>query len=388
FLFTVKFVKRVGLDPYLPEETIEEILLRLPHESLITFKLVSKSWYNLIKSDYFIRKNLDHHHHNNATITTALILARNSDFPSFIKSPQHIIPISWVNHIHDHDHSLRIHSLKQLNLPPNPSELLVKGLHCNGIICFPYKYKSKIIFCNPTLRQCKILDTPVLPKFLFIAHGFGYDKRTNLYKYVMISLSTPSNSNSTFRVQICSLSTTTSSGSSNTWREIDIEPYKNVLVSPHHEGVYFKSFYYWIIHGIKIKGIISFDMCSEKFSIISPPQIEEKIYRPIKLTVWKEELVLFTRNRESLLCVPSFSLDMWVNNGSNSWRKHLTISLTEWYVFYSPLDFWNHEELLIKPSNEAMVSYNIRTKKIRRLDISKYWSRLTLYSKSLVSFNN
>lgn len=48
-----------SIDSYSREETVNDILLRLPVKSLLRFKCVCKSWHDLIKSSSFIKKHFD-----------------------------------------------------------------------------------------------------------------------------------------------------------------------------------------------------------------------------------------------------------------------------------------------------------------------------------------
>ncbi|XP_062102895.1 F-box protein At3g08750-like [Humulus lupulus] len=361
-----------SIQPYLPEEIIEKILLRLPHESVITSKLVCKSWYTFIKSDYFVWNHLHHHHSpsHNTTTAKALILAQSPKIVSkLLKSL--VIPVSWDDDNNDDqsDH-IRVHNLEKLNVIPYP-RLLLKGLHCNGVVCFSSRtidQKIKIVFYNPTLRQCKILDIPLVPGFWFLTEGFGHDQRRNLYKYLRILQSKDLHSR-TCRVLICTLSS-----SSSSWKEIDLdtklyrdESMPHIYVPAlHPDGVYLKSFYYWLTWADKINGkILSFDMWSEKFDLISLPfETQDEKYSISRLSVWKAEfLVLFMMKMDTLS-----TLEMWVLVSGVGWRKHLTIDTC---YHAHPLGFWSHEELLIKSPNQHIVSYNIRTKKTRKLDIPK-----------------
>ena len=45
----------------LPEELLEEILVRLPVKSLLRFRCVQKSWSTLVQNPTFIAKHLRHH---------------------------------------------------------------------------------------------------------------------------------------------------------------------------------------------------------------------------------------------------------------------------------------------------------------------------------------
>ncbi|XP_062104543.1 uncharacterized protein LOC133815755 [Humulus lupulus] len=303
------------------------------------------------------------------------------------------LTLSWDNDNHsDDDHGddrLRVRCGGKLNAICTH----FKGYHCNGIICFQHYYdrKVKIVFYNPTLRQCKILDQPQLsvPDYWRRTNGFGYDRRSKVYKYVEIFFKLRG-----YKAQICSLSS-----SSHTWSEIDISSDVGKFIG--FSGVYLNSVYYW--NNGSSYGVVSFDMCTEKFSIIS--LIPETDYCSASLSVWKNEsVVLLTLEpRESYFPITT-SYRMWVltddSNGGGGgggggpyWRNHLVIGpLPPSKDLFHCLDFWSDEELLIRrvKTYQKILSYNIRSKRIRELDIphNLTYVSLTLYSKSLVSLFN
>ncbi|XP_062109401.1 putative F-box protein At3g17480 [Humulus lupulus] len=400
--------------PHLPEEIVVEILQRLPHDSVITSKRVCKSWYDIIKHESFVSNHF-HRHLKFDTNTSLLFLHGLNYYKDSLDT------ISY-DHDHDNDHLIpyvveQSHTIGKLLHFVRGSFFerdRIRGLHCNGIIAFP-KQDTEIVFFNPTLKQFKILYTQPLLDFVSIAHGFGYDQRANLYKYVKIfqSESKYSHDDATmFRAQVCTLWINSSGGGSvsSSWRETNIIlPIKNTWFD---DGVvYLKSVCYWlnlsekqpqVVSSVEQPQIVSFDMCDEKFSMIPlPSDPEVSITYQRALTVWKDESVtLFIMgkiHRDTFLII-----EMWmmvVENDSTYWRKHLTIAPTIGpileYEFLKRLDFWNQEEFLIEGRNSAsyvhIMSYNIRTKRIRRLDFSLEGVELhysTSYSKSLVSLLN
>ena len=166
-------------------------------------------------------------------------------------------------------------------------------------------------------------------------------------------------------------------------------PYNNVMVPIlEHGGVYFKSFYYWFYRTERIKGIALFDMSNEKFETIPLPleTTEDQKYRRRTLSVWKEEFLTLLVKKTDIIG----SFEMWVMGANDTlggmWRKHLTIDLSDGFSY--PSHFWSHEELLIRHFNQPIVSYNIRTKKTRKLDVPHGLHFSTLYTKSLVSFGS
>ncbi|XP_062109400.1 putative F-box/kelch-repeat protein At3g20710 [Humulus lupulus] len=380
--------------PYLPKEIVEKILLMLPHESIITFKRVCKLWYNITKNESFISDHINRHSKSNATTSLLLFHHLNDS-------------LYTISYDHDQDHDNRndylipcvveqslptsdlLHSIERLYFLRNQA----RGLHCNGIIAFPKNDDSKIIFFNPTLKQFKILHTQFRPEFVSIGHGFGYDRRTDLYKYVDICQSNY-NGATIFKARVCTLWISNSGGVSSRWREIDmVNPSQNKF---DNIGVYLKSVCYWL--NLHEQCLVSFDMCDEKFGMIPLPcDTKFSTTCQAKLTIWKGESLVLLFMRKPFGSKFLLNCEMWMmveENDNTYWRRHLTIGPIKEYEFLRCLHFWNHEELLMEGRDvasryEFLMSYNIRTKKIRRLNFSLIGLHFsTLYSKSLVSLSN
>ncbi|KAF4368832.1 hypothetical protein F8388_021444 [Cannabis sativa] len=361
--------------PYLPNEIVAEILMRLPHECVIKFKVVCKSWYNIIKDKSFVSDHF--HHHSKFDTNTSLLFVRRR-FKYYLTDRdrnQLMIPSDDQSRP-----TMKLFNFKNFN------RYHVRGLHCNGIIAFPTY--TKIAFINPTLKQSKFLPTKLLPKFKCVANGFGYDERTHFYKYVKIFASVTSPIK--FRAQVCTLFSS-GCGVSSLWREINM-----IKLNPNaffdRDVVYLKSVCYWVHESSTELQIVSFDMSDEKFGIIQVPFYQPDFFLlTYKLKVWKDKLVLLLKDCRYQ---DQKSIEIWVmvveSDNAYHWTKHLIITnpIPIHCCTTTCLDFLNDEELLIR-WDEFLISYNIRTKKMRRLQFSSRARNelefSTLYSKSLVS---
>ncbi|XP_030483826.1 putative F-box protein At3g10430 [Cannabis sativa] len=356
---------------YIHDDIQEEILLRLPHESLVTFKRVCKLWYNIITSKSFISKHFQYHSKTTSHNTTfALIFTDIMSMPRLLEPK--LVSISSV----DGEHLSRF---TKIFTNEKYYTTLPFALHCNGIVCIPYllleESTKNIFFFNPTLRQSKIIKG-LVGISNEIGCGFGYDRRRDLYKYISITIL-----KNTFHYTVHILTL-----SNSTWKTINVEADdKNMWIGKYCYGnsVHLNSIIYWV----KSKCVVTFDLCDEKFDMIPfSNEIMEHNYFPFankKLVVWKDESVV-------LFVGGVTSVQMWVLVVSNwSWRKHLIIDATP-FNRLRPLEFWSHEELLMLPEDKPIISYNIRTNTIRKLKIHPCLHFLNLLcKKSLVSvFNN
>ncbi|PON71184.1 hypothetical protein TorRG33x02_254760, partial [Trema orientale] len=375
---------------YLSEEVVEEILLRLPTESLLICKCVCKLWYNLITEPSFVNKHLrftvQNRNISSSSVSLFLKWTRQelSEHDIFhgdrhdLDLSKQVLSLVTITKVQDANFSSNSGSgdnlpcvIEQLSFPPLPQKEQVDfprdlvSSHCNGIIClFNRLRKERTVLFNPALRRFRILHTPCfLPDFEYAGCGFGYDPITNVYKYVKIFRSARDARVS--RAQVYTLGI-------DSWREIKIDDVQGKSCYPHGEGVYCKGFYYWYNMSLKYEMILSFDVSKEKFHIIPIPDHTKHIDRKIKrLALWNESVVFFFSPELSWF---STSLEMWVLvddsggvEGSTYWRKHFTIGpLARIEV---PLEFWKDDELLFETRDGLIVSYNLYTQKLRKLPI-------------------
>ncbi|PON83821.1 F-box domain containing protein [Trema orientale] len=187
----------------LPDEVLEIIFLWVPAESLIRFECVSRSWYNLIcaliNDPAFVAKHLHNLNNNNNYYyysSASLVFTRACHHVGF-ETKQHCnnARYSLLNSFTDDgvENGDRIGSVvEDLSLP-----LLHGGryrwsdwfvsCHCDGIICLCSDHRRNIMLCNPVLREFKLLpESQNYDNWSCMGIGFGYDSRTDNYKFVRI----------------------------------------------------------------------------------------------------------------------------------------------------------------------------------------------------------
>lgn len=205
---------------YFPEELIVEILCRLPVKTLLRCIVLSKSWYDLIKTPNFIATHLhktlssdDHrlflHRLYGNNDETFRLYFDNNDFGEYMTPHP---PCDTKKHLH------------------------VAG-SCNGLICLfrddfshGFGYGYRFILWNPSIRKSILLPSP---HFIFANNflrcrnftGFGFDPTTQDYKVLRI-MNLLVDDWIHFRADVYSLN-------SNSWKDItDIVPRYRV-----HESV-------------------------------------------------------------------------------------------------------------------------------------------------------
>ncbi|MED6118874.1 hypothetical protein PIB30_006663 [Stylosanthes scabra] len=158
----------------LPDDIVEEILLRLPASSLVPLKSVCRSWRTLISSSKFADQHFQR---------------------SILVDPEIIVYCS-VNNIHRRMEVFPIRSLLE-NTRVEPTTKVAsmnvgKGYvrivgSCNGLLCLIHvrcvPNTTGAILWNPCTGFTS-QPTPEIPGF-FAYGGFGYDHTSNSYKLFM-----------------------------------------------------------------------------------------------------------------------------------------------------------------------------------------------------------
>ncbi|PON83826.1 F-box domain containing protein [Trema orientale] len=392
-----------NLFPYLPEELVEIIISRLPADSLVRFKCVNKAWYSYIcariNDPLFVAKNL---HYAKKKPSESLLLTRASASLLVTRN----ISASALSHIHakslltsvlidddddgdNNDHIIRCVT-EDLSVPLRWSQWLV-AYHCDGIICLLKDvYGTEIVLCNPILREYKRLpesnnNAKSFGKFRFapVAMGFGYDSVASDYKFVRVSFGQ-------VKAEVYSLST-------ECWRQVKMR--KNLILDStvsdqFYNCLYFQGACYWTMLDPSLGKmiILCFDMCEEVFHIVPFP----KVAYYSSLVVWNDSVALFLSSQEAWNSKTT-CLEMWVMDDYFDAAKGTAYSpLTKRLVlgplvdFPLPLRFWkSSDELLLEDGrDEKLLAYNLRTQKLRKVEVDgeinfPYCS----YVKSLVSVN-
>ncbi|EXB60959.1 hypothetical protein L484_007275 [Morus notabilis] len=266
--------------------------------------------------------------------------------------------------------------------------------HCNGISCMVNSSKT-VILCNLELREFKVVPETTYDlcqalignkKFNGLKRmGFGYDIRADVYKIVIIfSWYNNTNKGYTICAEVYDLTT-------NSWKDIKFmegEAFDiNYGWGAENKGVYCKGFYYWLVDSNFGRRILSFDMCNEVFRIL--PSLPNTRYKNVEIAVWNDSLALFIWcNNLRKWSKDPMSIEIWVmEEQSGEWCNVFSIGPFE--DMWAPLTFWKRDELLMVTKDGEIVSYNLGSKKLRKLDIHPddrmhCWG---FYVKSLVSVN-
>ncbi|KAJ4843283.1 hypothetical protein Tsubulata_014372 [Turnera subulata] len=262
----------------IPFDVVRDILCRLPAESLLRFRSISKSCCSLVEIPDFIK------HHLNQSVKTG---TNHSLIVEYIK------PNGLIKSI-DLDSPGKC--LKLTRPFPVSYKVLIQSLFsdlhlkfcsdifgsCNGLLAF-YAPPGNIILLNPSTN--KYLTLPKFGSENDSSHGghnytngFGYDAVSDDYKVVRI---TPRLLHErSRRVMVYSLRT-------NSWTRVEDFPYSpNEYYVSSRFGVHAGSSLHWVVHRYASDNIliVAFDLRKDKFSLI---QLET--FRRFKLSPIRAE---------------------------------------------------------------------------------------------------
>ncbi|XP_061341688.1 F-box/kelch-repeat protein At3g23880-like [Gastrolobium bilobum] len=262
---TLKNRKEMKLTLTLPDELIEETLLRLPVRSLLRFKCVCKSWLTLISNPQFAKS-----HYDIAAAPTHRLLVK-----PYRKCSSEFIGIEAPLH----DDSAVVH----LNLTPPQSSLITSVSSnylrilgsCRGIILLKYREDDDLILWNPSTGARKTISCSPGGKLLY---GFGYDPSTDDY---VVVIAMESSTKFKTHLEFFSLKT-------NSWNKVEgfNFPYSDISVR-FISGLPLNEALHWLVFSkgdffTKDAVIITFDLIKRSLSEIPLPRdCTASMYRSI-----------------------------------------------------------------------------------------------------------
>ncbi|CAH1419896.1 unnamed protein product [Lactuca virosa] len=153
------FGSRVSRAP-LPDEMIEQILIRSEVSDLIRYRSVSKSWKYVISDPDFIKAHLEHSYRRD----------RENDKMGNRRIAMSVMRCSYWQY--DADDILSVRRRRHL-----------LG-SSNGLVCVSPS-RTKFLLINPETREVNKLEEPQIPREGYMIYGFGYDSSKDDYKVVL-----------------------------------------------------------------------------------------------------------------------------------------------------------------------------------------------------------
>ncbi|XP_026419488.1 F-box protein At3g07870-like [Papaver somniferum] len=372
----------------IPNEISLNILSRLPFDSVLDSKFVSKSWCKAIQNPSFAQIHFRQQQLDGGYSDTKV---------SFLFSTIEEKSRLYYGDYDENRENLCMF-LKTVNHPHIRKRFGTNAMvgSCNGLVCFsvPFTHHidDPIYICNPNIGE-----QITLPRFSVIARnkknvefkkttyldgiivsGFGYNPVIDEYKVVRIYCADPrlrSVDQPKGQVQVYTL------GSGSGWRNIGECPYslqrfnssRSVLDnceswSDNKSAIYIPS------RGILANGalhwldeawnVVSFDLADERFSLLpSPP-----CFRPGEKNFYTLQVL------GGYLCVVNAhdgkNLDIWSFKKDNSeWANMFSISCqsNEFMDVYWPISLTLSGKLLLRSNYETLMSYDPQTREFKKL---------------------
>ncbi|KAL9165480.1 hypothetical protein ABFS82_06G173500 [Erythranthe guttata] len=349
-----------------PEELIEEILSRLPVNSLLKFRSVSKSWRALISDKKFISAHLKNSSKNTNFTLRRIISTIILPYYTLKHCSLHSLLSGPLTNAVDSDYPMK-----------NPQNSVRIVGCCNGLVCIAVNGKHFFIWNPSTKKYKKLPDVDdFIEQGLFITkYGFGFDESNDDYKVVGILSGFCNRDRYETMVKVYSLRT-------NSWKRIDV----------FNDGLPFDDTAKFVsgkLHWGKRNGsnskwdIVSFDLASGVCGNVARPSYVETDFSP-SLGVLGGCLCVLSNSRKS-------SVDVWVMKEygvSESWTKIVTVPYLDvpWEGPYStPLCVGSNGEILLMYGSNLMI-YSPRDNRFRRPKIRNFGAFLEadVYCESLV----
>ncbi|XP_059635248.1 F-box protein CPR1-like [Cornus florida] len=286
------------------EDLIVHVLSRLPVETLLRFRCVSKRWCALIDSPNFLSLQLNESLATNNNLTLI--------FEKLKVDGLYSLGFDSLDDILNHDD----HNIVKFDDPFLKADKFDIVGSCNGLICLiSLGVNEVLMLLNPSTKKHQILPPmpPPSSEICDTVHGFGYDPVNDDYKIVNVA--------TLFDDEVNPLGSeiTVFSLKSNVWRRIN-HRFSNLL-RPGQHGVFFNGALHWVatrqpeLH--EDNYIAAFDLRVENFREVQLP----KDFWSVTLGVSGGCLWLFGINVND-----DDHLELWVMNNyvmrEMSWTKH------------------------------------------------------------------
>ncbi|KAK9948052.1 hypothetical protein M0R45_003641 [Rubus argutus] len=334
---------------YLPEEVLEQILVRLPLKSVVKCTLVSKSWRSLITSSDFthshLRRTVQTNQHNgrHLRLLRSIDVEQKRSFfslhweiPEFSEYTKLESPFRFITN----DEYWYNNTNRALQREKAPPLIDVVGT-CNGLICLA---DFLCLIWNPSIRKFVVLPSTTATQKdmnkVIKSFGFGYDTKNDDYKVLRLL------SDGFREVEVYSLAR-------GTWKSLGGIPL-DFMPSCHscsleHRHVSVNGALHWVVlrrEKNKDNSIVCFDLGGELFSEMIVPE------------ALRRELCYISKYREWLALIrckligqepTSSGFFMWVMNeygAAESWTILFCVRLQGFT--YEPLSLTTNGQVVLK----------------------------------------
>ncbi|CAN1351311.1 F-box protein CPR1 [Linum perenne] len=158
------------MSDHIPQEVLDNILIRLSVKDLVRCRRVSKRWLSIIDDPHFISRQLQRSISTNSNV--ALFL-QDRESPTLYWKQNYTSDVNFF--------SIQIHY--------EPSQVFLMG-SCHGLVCFSlFDHPDDFVVFNPSTGERHTISCPMVERRVgerLVAYGFGYDESSDDYKVIRI----------------------------------------------------------------------------------------------------------------------------------------------------------------------------------------------------------
>ncbi|KAH6827473.1 hypothetical protein C2S53_005270 [Perilla frutescens var. hirtella] len=245
-----------------PSDLFQEILLRLPAESLLRFRAVCKSWRRTIDDPSFIKS----HTTNQQSYSCTQLLIRDSIFCRLFSLSLDSLSIDTAAADHIHGQQQRTVDLTRIKNLVRSGVPFLRDLpttSCHGLILIYHSnfFKTWVIWNPLTQEFIRLRDPDFGTGMPSLGVGIGYDYAGDDYKVVRID-EWYGGGKFVYRTLVYSLK-------SRSWKAIGDCPRDSIL-GRRAAGVYLNGALHWISENV----IMALDLGTEEYQLVAlPPQL-------------------------------------------------------------------------------------------------------------------
>lgn len=275
--------------PYIPDEVMFDVLLRLPSKSLMRFKSVCKAWHAMISSPIFINAHLEW----SKLKPSSLLMA-----PGFYQKQKNGQNIAFLMGLYKYqggnNNVVHLHDFPRDF--PQVLDTWTRPVHCDGLLLVSNMSKKMIIY-NPSTREIVSLPKGSRNLHKGTGIGFGFDPRSSKYKVARVFYQRDDKTS----MLVCKFEVLTL-GTINVWRQTEDPPYPIGKSTP----VHVKGAIYWMVSRTSLcpdppNTLVRFCLTDEKFSLFPCPcnvkpscltGLGDELYcgyffsQPLQLEIW------------------------------------------------------------------------------------------------------
>ncbi|KDP40077.1 hypothetical protein JCGZ_02075 [Jatropha curcas] len=365
--------------PNLPQEVIQEILLRLPVKSLCRFRCISKSWLSRISSPQFAKAHLDIALRSNILYSQRQRLIFSSgnlysvEYESICNTNGRDIAVVTLDYplkekangrddvLDDSRGNDLVYYKVSEDEDENPVIVKVDAKFsskvtklddiwveifgsCNGLVCIAPEEDTLFLF-NPSTGESKRIPEQSLSRsapYGYNSYGFGYDPTTDDYKVVLIGAVSAFN---VYAFSVYSMRTAC-------WGRIKTFPYDSFVCGA---GVFLHGALHWVARNRESEDdkyvVSAFNLENELFQDMPVPDVDDCF--EFVLGTLKECLCL-------LYSQSDMHNDFWMMREYGLGKSWTRVTITYSYICMVPLCLAQNGEALLELDG-TLVQHNLET---------------------------